>query len=62
MKMLAFLDKRIALGLQAVRSISARKTQKMNKPKKKITAPISGMPIYHWSPTVEGMIILKMSK
>ena len=35
---------------------------KNEQAQKEHTAPISGMPMYHWSPTVEGMIILKMSQ
>ena len=41
--------------------VKAENTTKINKPKKNIKAPISGIPINHWSPTVAGIIILKKS-
>ncbi len=41
--------------------VNALNTTKMNKPKKNKIEEISGIPINHWSPTVDGIIMLKKS-
>ena len=41
--------------------VNALNTTNKNNPRKKSNEPISGTPINHWSPTAEGMIILKKS-
>lgn len=41
--------------------VKALNTTKINNPKKKRTEPISAAPINHWSPTADGIIILKKS-
>ena len=41
--------------------VKAVKTTKINNPKKKSNELISDTPINHWSPTEEGIIILKKS-